>query len=153
MHFIESFQVNQTAPVAFAYAADFRHLPNWDPSITSVEMTTAGPVKLGTKFRVRLSFLGLPSELDYEVVEWNPPQRAVLRATNSFVTAIDTVEVEERSAGAKVRWDAEIRFVFPISLVDAAIAAAFRSSVVAAVRGLRMAIQAQSDASHASIRS
>lgn len=140
MHFRETFSVRRAAAEAFAFAADFRNLPHWDPSVTSVAMSTPEPVGLGTRYDVALSFLGLPSHLAYEVVEWEPGHRAVLRASNLFVTATDTVRVEARDSGARVEWDARIEFAFPASLFDGVFAALFRSNVVEAVHGLRRAI-------------
>lgn len=146
MRFAETFQVATNHETAFTYAADFRNLPEWDSSVRAVEMLTSGPIGRDSRFRVTLTFLGMPAVLDYTVIEWDAPSRAVLRAENAISTAIDEIRVRADGTGAQVEWHADISFAFPISLLDWILAAAFSSSVRAAVAGLRERIAAQPNA-------
>lgn len=141
MRFIESFRVPAPADAVFAFAGDFRNLPQWDPGITAVEKLTPGAIRKGTKFRVELRFLGLPSTMEYVVEEWEPGRRARLKGATPIATAVDTVTVEGGEGGTSVTWDADISFVFPISLADVLVAAAFRPAVQSAVEGLKRALR------------
>jgi carbon monoxide dehydrogenase subunit G len=94
-------------------------------------------VGLDTRFRVDMSFLGLPSSLDYRVEEFEPPRRAVLVGTTLVCTATDTIVVEPMAEGCKVTWQADIHFAGPIALLDPLFAWLFSSSVKAAVQEMR----------------
>lgn len=137
MRFVETFEIAPSPEAAFAYAADFRNLPEWDSSVRAAELLTAGPIGIDSRFRVTLTFLGMPAVLEYTVVEWQAPERAVLRAENALSTATDEIRVRTDAAGTHLEWRAEITFAFPISLLDPLLAAAFSSSVRAAVAALR----------------
>lgn len=141
MRFIESFRVQRPADAVLEYAADFRNLPDWDPSITAVEKKDGGGVDTRSKFRVHLKFLGFDSAMDYIVEAYEPGKYARLRGTTPLVTAIDTVTVVPHGKATDVTWDAEIRFAFPLSLLDFAFTAAFRPSVQEAVEGLKRALR------------
>lgn len=141
MRFTETFSVQKPAASVLGYAGDFRNLPQWDPSITAVEKTTPGRIGAGTKFRVHLKFLGFDSTMDYVVEEWTAGKYARLRGTTPVATAIDSITVSGKGKKTTVTWDADIQFIFPISLFDVLFAAAFRPSAMAAVAGLRRALR------------
>lgn len=142
MRFTEHFTVAGTPDAVLAYAADFRNLPEWDPSIVSVALTDGKALTVGSHYRVDLRFVGLPAQLDYETQEFAPGRRAVLRAGNAFCTAVDSVEVKANGKRTRVTWNAEISFLFPMSLLDPLFTWAFRSTVDGAVAGLRRRLQA-----------
>mgnify|MGYP002624211030 CR=1 FL=1 len=141
MHFTATFRVTKPAQAVLDYAADFRNLPQWDPSIVDVQMLSDEPVELGSQFSVTLKFLGFDSVMKYEVVEWTPGKRAVLRGTTPVATAIDTITVSTTDKTTTVTWALTIHFVFPISLFDLAFAALFRSTAMDAVRGLQRVLR------------
>jgi carbon monoxide dehydrogenase subunit G len=142
MTFDERFTTKAPPDVAFAYLADFSNLPDWDPSITSVQKVTPGPVGVGSRYRVSMAFLGLPVTLDYHVETHEPDKHAVLvgRATGTLAT--DTVNVTAHKSGSRVRWQAEIALAFPVSLFDPLLSWMFGSSVRAAVENLKRELDA-----------
>lgn len=141
MKFSETFSVPGTPDDVLAYAADFRNLPAWDPSIDQVSLRDGEAQTPGARFEVALRFFGVPSQLEYTLQEFVPGERAVLKAGNLFCTAVDTVEVEADPKGTRITWTAEIDFAFPVQLVDPLLAWAFRGTVDAAVAGLRRALE------------
>ena len=140
MHFMEVIETPATPAAAFSFLTDFENLRAWDPSVVRVERRTAGPIAVGTRFRVTLRFLGVESVLDYRVEHYEPNRRAVLVGTAAMVAATDTVLVESRRGGCRVTWDADIRFAFPLSVLDPVLAWSFASSVGAAIANLRRAL-------------
>jgi len=125
------------------FVSDFSNLPRWDPTVISVERTSPGATRLGSTYRVVLRFLGARSEMDYRVEEYDPPHRAVLRGVASLAEATDTVVVEPHGTGSRVRWTAEIRFRWPVSLFEPIIRLLFQTSVDAGMRNLRQALGRQ----------
>lgn len=78
----------------FALLADLRNVPRWDPAIESVDLS--GPVALGTWGMLRpaaseVASMPVPSSLPFEVVEYEPPSRLAIKAS-------------EGSTDATVRW-------------------------------------------------
>jgi carbon monoxide dehydrogenase subunit G len=125
------------------FVSDFNNLPRWDPTVISVKQTSPGAARPGTCYRVVLRFLGVRSEMDYRVEEYDPPHRAVLRGVASLAQATDTVVVEPRGSGSRVRWTAEIRFRWPVSLLEPIIRLLFQTSVDAGMRNLGQALGRQ----------
>jgi hypothetical protein len=93
---------------AFAYMASFDSVEEWDPSVVEAQ-NLDGRVEAGTRFRVVVRLLSRESELVYEMVEYDPPRRAVLRAETATVVSLDTVTVEPAGdGGAAVTYDASL---------------------------------------------
>lgn len=146
MRFVENIDTAATPAEAFPFLVDFNNLPKWDPSIVRVEQLDEGPVEVDTRFRVTLRFLGFESALDYRVDEYEPNHRAVLIGTATTVTATDSITVEARGAGSRVTWDADIRFPFPMSLLDPVFEWFFASNVRDAVTNLLRVLDKQARA-------
>jgi carbon monoxide dehydrogenase subunit G len=127
---------------ALGFAANFLNQPIWDPSVTGVRKLSRGPVRDGTRFLVRFGFLGATTDLSYEVLEYDPGKRAVLKSNGTWATVTDTVTVEPTSEGSRLRWQAEIQLVTALAPFDPILGAVFGSNVDKAVAGLAASIDA-----------
>jgi uncharacterized membrane protein len=62
-----------------AYAADPSHAPEWYVNIASVEWLTDPPVRVGSRMAFVAAFLGRRLAYTYEIVEYVPGKRLVMR--------------------------------------------------------------------------
>jgi len=61
------------------YAADPSHAPDWYVNIASVRWRTGPPLRLGSRVAFVARFLGRQLEYTYEVTEYEPGHRLVMR--------------------------------------------------------------------------
>ena len=62
-----------------AYAADPSYAPDWYVNINSVEWLTEPPVRVGSRMAFVARFLGRRLAYTYEIVEYVPGERLVMR--------------------------------------------------------------------------
>jgi len=65
-----------------AYAGDPSHAPEWYANISSVEWQTPPPVAVGSRMDFVASFLGRRLAYTYEVAEFDPGRRLVMRTAD-----------------------------------------------------------------------
>ena len=71
--------INRPAEAVSAYAADPSNAPDWYTNIESAKWRTSPPLRTGAKVAFSAHFLGRRLEYTYEVVEFIPGERLVMR--------------------------------------------------------------------------
>jgi hypothetical protein len=126
----------------FGYLAAFSNAATWDPGVLTAEQDGAGPVAVGTRFRVTVPFLRRPLTLVYRVVRLDPGREVVLHAASRLLLATDRIAVSEDGATVIVRYEAQVRLRGPLRLLDPLLAKGFRVVGDRAAAGLRSALAA-----------
>src|SRR6476659_7698313 len=84
MHVDVLVQTTISRPLAdvAAYAADTPHDPQWYTNIRSVTWQTPPPAGIGSRMEFEAHFLGRRLVYTYEIVEFVPEQRLVMRTAD-----------------------------------------------------------------------
>ena len=97
-----------TATDALAFLADMRNAQSWDPSISSVTRLDDGEIRLGSAFRVILSFSGRNLDLTYHVTEWRDQESVTLRAESPLFISEDIVRISDEGGLVTVNYEATL---------------------------------------------
>ena len=73
--------INRPAADVAAFASDPDNVPKWYANIKSIEWVTAPPMAVGSRLAFVANFLGRRLAYTYEVVEWEPGVRLVMRTS------------------------------------------------------------------------
>ena len=71
--------IRRPVDVVSAYAGDPSHAPDWYANIESVRWETPPPAQVGSRIAFVARFLGRRLTYTYELVEWVPGERLVMR--------------------------------------------------------------------------
>jgi dehydrogenase/reductase SDR family member 12 len=117
-------QSRRPAQDTFDYLAIFSNAAEWDPGVLAARQLDPGPVAVGTRFGLEVSFLGRRLPLTYAVTGYGPGRRVTLNATSRLLRATDRIEVAD---DALVSYDAEVVLRGPLRLLDALLRPGFRA--------------------------
>jgi uncharacterized membrane protein len=76
---VTSIAIDRPRAEVAAFSADPDHVPQWYRNIRSVEWKSARPAAVGTRVAFTAQFLGRRLAYVYEIVEWVPNERFVMR--------------------------------------------------------------------------
>ena len=144
-------QSHRPAAETFAYLATFSNAAEWDPGVLAGEQLDAGPVRLGTRFRLVVPFLGLRMPLTYHVTSYQPGREVVLAAASSLLRASDRIAVTGGADGSAVSYQAEVRLRGPLRILDPLLRPGFSAVADRAAAGLARALSQDSATAGASL--
>lgn len=74
--------INRPRPEVAEYAGSPGNAPQWYANIRSVEWRTEPPMRVGSRLDFVATFLGRRLAYTYEVVDWVPGERLVMRTSD-----------------------------------------------------------------------
>ena len=86
--------INRPLQDVFDYASDFANSSEWDPGVNTAEQVGSSPVQVGTKYTLEGSFGSNTIPMEYEVIDYEPPNRVVLSGRGKAFDALDTMTFE-----------------------------------------------------------
>jgi hypothetical protein len=128
----------------FDYLATFSNAEQWDPGVLSGEQLDSGPVRVGTRFRLVVPFLGRRLPLTYVVTRYSPAGMIALEAVSGLLRLVDWIEVAAEGDGATVSYDADVRLRGPLRLLDPMLQRGFGAVGDRAAAGLAAALAGRS---------
>jgi uncharacterized membrane protein len=87
-------------PMVAAYCCHPDNAISWYANIDSVNWETDRPMAVGSRFTFSARFLGRALNYTYEVVEWTPEQRFVMRTAQGPFPMETTYEWDDAADGA-----------------------------------------------------
>jgi hypothetical protein len=99
--FTRSARVTIARPIdeVFAFISDARNRPQWDESVEDEELTSAEPIGVGSTVRTTMRSMGRELEIDWEVIEHQPPTSQRVESTSGpLPTTIEWNLAEEGGA-------------------------------------------------------
>jgi carbon monoxide dehydrogenase subunit G len=88
----------------FAFVSDARNRPSWDDSVDSEELTSPEPIGVGSTVRTRMRSMGRDLEIDWEIVEHEPPVRQRIESTSGPFSTTLVYELAEDGDGTSVHF-------------------------------------------------
>jgi len=79
---ITSIDINEPCNLVAHYAANPDNVPDWYVNIKSIEWKTPKPLQLGSQLAFKAEFLGKKLAYVYEVVDYIPEQKLVMRTSD-----------------------------------------------------------------------
>jgi carbon monoxide dehydrogenase subunit G len=109
-HTTETRRVRGSTEAVFDYLADFTSAAAWDPGVVSSKRLDDGPVRVGSRFDVRVRFAGRELPMAYRVERADRPERLELSAVSPSSTARDLITLAPDGDGfTRVTWRLEVQ--------------------------------------------
>jgi uncharacterized protein YndB with AHSA1/START domain len=122
----------------FAYLAEFSNTGEWDPGVVEAERLTHDELGLGSRFRVVTSTAGNRQTIDYEITEWEPPNRVMLVGTAPRLRSVDVLTFTPLDeGGTRVTYHADLALLGAARVADPILHLAFQVIGRRADQGLR----------------
>ena len=95
--------INRPAAEVFEYMTRLEELPRWQESCHEVQLQGQGPVGVGTQWTEKRTVMGRESEVEMEVVEYEPNRRFAVRSRSGPVGLSIEHDLEPAGDGTRVR--------------------------------------------------
>jgi carbon monoxide dehydrogenase subunit G len=130
-----SIEIDAPPETVWKEASDPRNLPHWDRHIEAAHVAreTLGP---GSRYEVRMRFMAVTARVEVEVLEWEPPWRAVLQLHGLLQATVTTSVASLPFDRSLLRHEVEYRFKGPLGLFGARSLNAVGGAHLALRRGL-----------------
>jgi carbon monoxide dehydrogenase subunit G len=129
---------------AFAFVADFANAMHWDPGVATSERVDAGPVGVGSRYRLGVRLAGRIAPIEYRITVFEPSRRVVLAGEGSGVSAVDEIRFEPAGTGTRIDYTADIRLAGVLRLVQPFLGGQFARIGREALSGMRQTLDARS---------
>jgi uncharacterized membrane protein len=90
-----SAEISRPAEEVFAFLSNLENLPRWQSGVLRAELTTPGPIAVGSKAVVERRMFGQKIVADLVVTAYEPPHRIVLATEASGVSVDASVVVQD----------------------------------------------------------
>lgn len=107
---VENRRVKAPQSEAFAYAADFANIEDWDPGVASSKKVTDGPVGVGSRYELDVVFGKTQIPMIYEITHYEEPDRVVLVGRGDKLEAVDEIRFRTDDGVTVIDYTADLSF-------------------------------------------
>jgi carbon monoxide dehydrogenase subunit G len=129
----------------FAFVSDARNRPSWDDGVASEELTSPEPIGVGSTVRTRMRSMGRDYEIDWEVVEHQPPTRQRIESTSGPFPMTLLYELTGDSDGTSVVFSVSGRPAGLTRLMEPVIARSTQRNLDVGFARLKELLESRSD--------
>ena len=97
-----SIVINRPVEEVFAFLSNPENGPKWTSSIAEVEITSQGPIGVGTTYRSVRTALGRRLEIEFEITEYEPNRRYATKSISGPFPSESKVTFERVAGGTRV---------------------------------------------------
>ena len=130
-----SIEIHAPPEVVWEVASDPRNLPHWDRHIEATHVARAD-LAAGSRYQVTMRFMAVTAKIQVEVLEWEPPWRAVLRLSGLLEAVVTTSIASLPFDRSLLRHQVNYRFRGPLGVFGAKSLNAVGGAQLALRRGL-----------------
>ena len=141
MNFTNTITINRPPAEVFAYLAEFENVPRWNYAISETSKTTAGPVRVGSRYR-QTRTIPTRTEETFEVTEFEPGRALSIRGTLGPFYGDLTYVLTLSGSGTALTNTANVRATGPLRSIAALAASRVRSAVAANLNTLTQILEA-----------
>ena len=100
---VMSVDIDRAPEEVFAYVDDLSRHHEWQEDLIGSRVLTEGPTRVGTKVVDSRKLGGSVREVEYEIIERDPPRRSAFRGTSGPIRPVGTVTFEPLDGGSRTR--------------------------------------------------
>lgn len=97
-----SITINRPIEQVFAFAADLANNAKWQTGVIAAEVTSPGPVGVGTKYKYDAEIMGRKLETTGELTAYDPPRITAWKATSGPFPMSGSTTFESVPGGTRV---------------------------------------------------
>ena len=139
--FVDSVPAPWSQDDAFSYMADVTNFAEWDPATQRVVQVRGTGPGADAAYDVTVDVGKRASTFRYDVVDWEPPHRVVLTASNAVMHLRDEIVLDRIEVETLITYDARITLRGPLKVFDGLLERRFRPMGERAAAGLRARVQ------------
>lgn len=102
--------VDQPTDRVFDYLSHWATVAEWDPSVVSARMLSAGKPSVGSRFHLNLQFGWNRVPMTYVISRMDPHQFLELEGSGPHFSAVDRIRFEEIPGGTRLTYMVEVTF-------------------------------------------
>ncbi len=106
----ESIHVERPLVEVYNYISNFSHIQDWDPGVVSSIKRHQKVTGVGSQYDLVLKFGPFRPKMKYEITEYEPHSKVVLKGEGESYSASDTIIFTKTGIGTQIDYQADIRF-------------------------------------------
>nr|WP_320014724.1 SDR family NAD(P)-dependent oxidoreductase [uncultured Desulfobacter sp.] len=132
----QSILVKRSLNYVFKYTSDFSHIQDWDPGVVSSVRVDQIKIGVGSQYDLVLKFGPFRPKMKYEIIEYDPFSRVVLKGVGESFTAMDTIVFTKTAIGTQIDYQADIRFHWFGNVIEKILSPVMKKTGAKAMAGL-----------------